>query len=88
MDVELKTGGMARMPVVHDANTKRRTSSDVRRSMCLQSANDVANSKELRRSRRVRPSVASPAQRRRSTSGGDEAAAMEPDIRFQEADFS
>ena len=29
MDVELKTGGMARMPVGYDANTKRGTPSDV-----------------------------------------------------------
>jgi len=29
MDVERKTGGMARMPVGYDVNTKRRTSSDV-----------------------------------------------------------
>ena len=32
--------------------------------------------------------LASPSPRRRSTSGGDEAAAMEPGTRFQESDFS
>ncbi len=32
--------------------------------------------------------LASPSPRRRSTSGGDEAAAMEPGIRFQVSDFS
>ena len=47
MDVELKTGGMARMPVGYDANTKRRTSSDVIEASHVQSDDRFSNANEV-----------------------------------------